>query len=109
MGKRTTSVCDSLIKSVFVQGSEGQLWQKGSLGQMTERMTGIILSNYCILMTRTDVQGGDGSLEYENGGENDDNDVRKEHYDSNAKEDIKFTLPQTMTLNISRAMFFEAN
>ncbi len=57
-------------------------------------------------MTRTGVKGRDESLEYEDGGEKDGKDTRKENDDRNAKKDLKFVLPPTMTLNISRAVFF---
>ena len=60
-------------------------------------------------MTRTSVKGGDGSLAYEDGGEKDGKDARNENNDRNAKKDLKIALPLTMTLNISRAAFFDAN
>ena len=60
-------------------------------------------------MTRTGVKGGDEILEYEDGGEKDDKDVRKENDNRNARKDLKFTLPPSLTLNISRAVFFDAN
>jgi hypothetical protein len=60
-------------------------------------------------VTRTGVKGGDESLEYEDGGEEDGKDARKENNDRNANKDLKFTLPPTMALNISRAKTFDAN
>jgi hypothetical protein len=61
------------------------------------------------LVTRTGVKGGDKSLEYEDGGEEDGKDARKENNDRDANKDLKFALPPAMALNISRAMFFDAN
>jgi hypothetical protein len=60
-------------------------------------------------VTRTSVKGGDEILEYEDGGEKDGKDSRKENIDKNAKEDLEFSLPPTKTLNISRAIFFDRN
>jgi len=60
-------------------------------------------------VTRTGVKGGDESLEYEDGGEEDGKDARKENNDRHAKKDLKFTLPPAMALDISRAMFFDTN
>lgn len=60
-------------------------------------------------MTRTRVKDGDESLEYKDDGEQDGKDTRKENNDRNAKKNLKFALPPTLTLNISRAMFFDAN
>lgn len=64
---------------------------------------------YYVLVARTGVKGGDESLEYEDGGEKDSKDARKEKKDRDAKEDLKFALPPMVTLNIFRAMFFDAN
>jgi hypothetical protein len=64
---------------------------------------------YCGLVTRTGVKGRNESVEYEDGGEKDGKDAREENNDRNAKKDLKFTLPATMTLNISRVVFFDAN
>jgi hypothetical protein len=64
---------------------------------------------YYVLVTRTGVKGGDESLEYEDDGEKDGKDARKENNDRDAKEDLKFALPPTLTLDISRAMLFDAN
>jgi hypothetical protein len=55
------------------------------------------------------MKGGVGSLGYEDGGEKDGKDARNENDDRNAKKYLKFTLPLTMTLNISRAALFDAN
>jgi hypothetical protein len=60
-------------------------------------------------VTRTGVKRGDESLEYEDGGEEDGKDACKENNNRDADKDLKFTLPPTMALNISRAMFFDAN
>jgi hypothetical protein len=60
-------------------------------------------------VTRTGVKGGDESLEYEDDGEKDGKDARKENNDRNAEEDLKFALPPTLALNITWAMFFDAN
>ena len=48
-------------------------------------------------MTRAGVEGGDESLEYGDGGEKDGKDARKENNDRDAKKDLKFALPPTMT------------
>jgi hypothetical protein len=61
---------------------------------------------YYVLVTRTGVKGRDESLGYEDCGEKDSKDTRKENDNRNAKKDLKFALPSTMTLNISRAVFF---
>ena len=55
------------------------------------------------------MKGGVGSLGYEDGGEKDGKDARKENNDRNAKKDLKFALPPAMALDIFRAMFFDAN
>jgi hypothetical protein len=57
-------------------------------------------------VTRTGVKGGDESHKYEDGDEKDGKGARKENNDRNTKKDLKTALPLTMTLNISRAMFF---
>ena len=64
---------------------------------------------YYVLVTGTGVKGGDERLEYEDGGEKDGKNARKESNDRNAKKDFKFALPPRVTLNIFRAMFFDAN
>jgi hypothetical protein len=64
---------------------------------------------YYVLVTRTGIKRGDESLEYEDGGEEDGKDARKESNDRNTKKDLKFALPPAMALDIARAMFFDAN
>jgi hypothetical protein len=60
-------------------------------------------------VTRASVKGGDESLEYEDGGDEDGKDARKKNNDRNAKKYLKFALPPTMSFNIFRAMFLDAN
>ena len=59
-------------------------------------------------VTRTGVEAGDESPEYEDGGEK-DKDARKKNDNRNTRKDLKFALPPTMTLNIFQAVFFDAN
>ena len=61
------------------------------------------------MLTGTGVKDGDESLDYEDGGEEDGKDARKENNDRDAKKDFKFALPPTMSFDIFPAMFFDAN
>lgn len=61
------------------------------------------------MLTGTGVKDGDESLDYEDSGEEDSKDARKENNDRDTKKDLKFALPPTMTLDIFPAMFFDAN
>ncbi len=65
--------------------------------------------SYDVLVARTGVKGGDESLEYEDGGEEDSQDARKEKNDGNATKDLEFAFPPTIALSVSRAIFFDAN
>ena len=60
-------------------------------------------------MARAGVKGGDKSLEYEDGGEKESKDARKEGNYGDANKNLKFALPPTSALNITRAMIFDAN
>jgi hypothetical protein len=64
---------------------------------------------YNVFVARTSVKGGDKGLEYEDGGEEDSEDDHKEDDNRNANKNLKFALPPTMPLNITRAMIFDAN
>jgi hypothetical protein len=64
---------------------------------------------YNVFVARTGVKGGNKSLEYEDGGEEDSKDARKESNDGNANESLQFALPPPMALNITRAIIFDAN
>jgi hypothetical protein len=64
---------------------------------MTEETVRYGVTGLPYYVTRTDVKGGDESLEYEDGGKKDDKDARKENDNRNAKKDLKFAHPPTTT------------
>jgi hypothetical protein len=64
---------------------------------------------YDVFVARTSVKSGDKSLEYEDGGEKEGKETRKNGNDGDTNKHLEFAFPPEMAFGIIRAMIFHAD